>query len=203
MTELEDAIALERAGSGAGGGASGAGSGGDDAATAERKRKDRERKARSRAGAKGGTEKAPRTVAQAQVAQQLDPRVIRAVQVCLRSMTAEITPEFEKEVEQALGGAIEYEIEVRLPLVSDEYAPEIGLGCAVVGAGVTRFRSRRKKQKDAKAGVTGAIETPEPPADPVAPESSAPASATAPVPDADPDDPFAAIGLSDKQEPLT
>lgn len=93
---------------------------------------------------------------------ELDPRVATAVKYCLLSMTLkEITPEFEKEMSDAFKAALEYEIEVRLPQIADEYQSEIGLGCGVIGAGVTRFRAARRDAA-VKGTVTEKTETKEP-----------------------------------------
>lgn len=151
----------------------------EDAKAEARRAKDRERKRKSRAA--GGS--VPRVGTPSAAAKEaaevtLDPRVVKAVQMCLQACTVEdVTPEFEKEMQEALAGALQYEIEVRLPLVADEYAPEIGLGTAIVGAGVTKFRAKRRKAKLAKNDpnatseqLRNALES-IPPADPVQPVS--------------------------------
>lgn len=145
MSALEEQIERERVE--AEGGAGGA-SGEDAAAIELRKAKDRERKRAERA-AKGGAAKPRRASPSGDPKPpeiQLDPRVVRAVNACLASMTMdEITDEFAKEMGEALSGALSYELEVRLPLLASGYEPEIGLSCAIVGAGVTRFRLKRAK----------------------------------------------------------
>lgn len=151
-TELEEQIERERAeAANGGGGAGSAGASGDDEA---RKAKDRERKRAERA-AKGGASKPRRSSSGSGESKppeiQLDPRVVRAVNACLASMTMdEITDEFAKEMGEALQGALSYELEVRLPLLASGYEPEIGLSCAIAGAGVTRFRLKRAKGRARK-----------------------------------------------------
>lgn len=167
-TDLDEQIEREREGAGESGGG-GAAPSGDGDADERRKAKDRERKRleRERKGAKprqsresGGAAKPPEI--------KLDPRVLKAVQCCMKSMTMdELTPEFVKEMQEAFDGALEYEIEVRLPLLATGYEPELGLGCAVVGAGVTRFRLKRQSKK------AGTVQRDVPPAPPVENEGGA------------------------------
>jgi hypothetical protein len=190
VSDLDDAIANERKESG-----------GDDPKAEARRAKDRERKARSRAAASGGEAppaRAPRARAEKSSDKELDPRVVRAVKACLDSMMMEeITPEFEREMSAAMAGALQYEIEERLPMLSDEFAPEIGLGTAIVGTGVTKFRSRRKRDRDRKKAEAGHVGIPDVPPDPTAP--AAPPSTVTAVAATD-DDPFTALGLDEENK---
>lgn len=115
-----------------------------------RRAKDRERKAKDRS-AKGASPRRPRPdgtgkpETKAPPEKELDPRVVLAMNCCLESMTlTEITPDFAEKMQKALAGAIQYEIEVRLPMVADGFESEVGLSCAAIGAGVTRFRLKRQ-----------------------------------------------------------
>lgn len=130
----------------------------------ERKRREREsrgakKRKRAEAPDSGPSDPAkPRPEPKAKrgkVEKELDPRVALAVQMCLESMIVkEVTPEFAEKMNAAMMGAIAYEIEVRLPLIAEEFEPEIGLGCAVIGSGVTRFRlARYLARKKAEEGV--------------------------------------------------
>lgn len=123
----------------------------------ERKRKERERNgAKKRPAPSSDAAEPAHKAKRGKVEKELDPRVALAVQMCLQSMIVpEVTPEFAERMNKAMLGAIAYEIEVRLPLIADEWEPEIGLGCAMIGSGVTKFRLARylAKKKAAEEGT--------------------------------------------------
>lgn len=127
----------------------------DDSKAEERRAKDRERKRRSREAQTGTGEPKrkpgrPRKDAGATEKKEpdLDPRVVLAVKMCVASMLEpNVTPEFVEQMNAAFQGALAYELEERLSLLADGYEPEVGLGCAILGAGITRFRHDRWKKK--------------------------------------------------------
>lgn len=158
MNALDAQIAMEREelerGEGA---ASGSAPAADDGAAA-RRAKDAARKRAERAakGAGGGAAKAKPSSSGGKSKpkeKDLDPRVVRAVEMCMAAMLVpEVTPAFRAAMAEALQGALQYEIEARLPLLAEGYEPEVGFGAAIVGAGVTQFRFKRWEARERAAG---------------------------------------------------